>query len=69
MRMPADAWSMTGSTPIDRDVLLLPEIVVEDLATPIGPLLKPALDLVWNACGQASSPYFDAAGNWLPTNH
>jgi hypothetical protein len=57
--------SMGGSTAIDRDVLMLPEIVVEDLSTPAAPLLKPTLDLVWNACGFSASPYFDAAGNWI----
>jgi hypothetical protein len=57
--------SMGGTRPIDRDVLMLPEIVVEDLAAPAGPLLKPTLDMVWNACGYMASPYFDAAGNWI----
>jgi hypothetical protein len=56
--------SMGGTRAIDRNVLMLPEIVVEDLSAPIGPLLKPALDLVWNACGYTSSPHFDRAGNW-----
>jgi len=44
---------------------MLPEIVVEDLSPPAAPLLKPTLDLVWNACGFSASPYFDAAGNWI----
>jgi len=57
--------NMGGSSAIDRDVLMLPEIVVEDLSTPVAPLLKPTLDLVWNACGFPSSPYFDAAGKWI----
>ncbi|HEY6345294.1 MAG TPA: ATP-binding protein [Bryobacteraceae bacterium] len=63
------AGPMSGSEPIDRDVLMLPEILVEDLSAPVGPLLKPTLDLVWNACGHRSSPNFDAAGNWRPKNH
>jgi hypothetical protein len=69
LKLAVDPRSMTGSAPIDRDVLMLPEIVVEDLSAPVGPLLKPTLDLVWNACGHQSSPYFDAAGNWKPKNH
>jgi hypothetical protein len=56
---------MTSFTAIDRDVLMLPEILVEDLYARAGPLLKPTLDLVWNACGHASSPFFDSAGNWI----
>ena len=56
-------WSTTSGE-IDRDVLMLPEIVVEDLSTPVAPLLRPTLNLVWNACGFLSSPHFDDAGNW-----
>jgi hypothetical protein len=53
------------SRPIDRDLLMLPGILVDDLATPVAPLLKPTLDMVWNACGYAASPHFDEAGNWI----
>ena len=53
-----------GIEKIDRDVLMLPNILVEDLSVRVDQLLKPTLDLVWNACGVASSPYFDANGNW-----
>ena len=56
---------MGGGTLIDRDVLILPEILVEDLSAPVGPLLKPTLDLVWNACGFEHSIFFDDAGNWV----
>jgi hypothetical protein len=69
LRMPVDAMTMEGTEPIDRDVLVLPEILVEDLTAPVGPLLKPVLDLVWNACGQEASPYFDAAGKWKPKSY
>ena len=51
-------------TAIDRDIIMLPDIVMEDLSASAGSFLKSTLDLVWNACGQTSSPYFDAAGNW-----
>lgn len=54
-----------GTRAIDRDVLMLPEIIVEDLSASVAPLLKPVLDLVWNACGFRSSPYFDSSGNWI----
>ena len=56
--------SRGGGETIERDVLILPEIVVEDLSTPAAPLLKPALDLVWNACGYAASLNFDGTGKW-----
>jgi hypothetical protein len=50
---------------IEQDVLMLPEIMVEDLSIRPSSLLKPALDRVWNACGVSGSPYFDNAGNWV----
>ena len=55
---------MGPSGEIDRDVLVLPEILVADLSARAGPLLKPVLDLVWNACGYDGSIYFDQNGNW-----
>jgi hypothetical protein len=58
--------TMAGSSgKIDRDVLMLPEVMVDDLSARPSPLLKKALDWVWNACGSAGSPYFDASGNWV----
>jgi hypothetical protein len=56
---------MRPGVPIDRDVLALPEIIVEDLSVPVGPLLKSTLDLVWNACGFELSIFFNDAGNWV----
>ena len=50
---------------IDRDVLVLPHIIVEDLSTRPSSLLKRSLDIVWNACGSNVSPYFDNSGNWI----
>src|SRR5260370_10682327 len=38
-RLWVDPYQMQGSIPIDRDVVTLPEIVVEDLSAPVGPLL------------------------------
>ena len=51
--------------PINSDNLFLPEAVVEDLSTPVGKILKPLFDLVWNACGFPSSMNFDSEGNWV----
>lgn len=46
--------------PIDRDVLSLPEVVIEDLEyeDQAPKLLKPCFDAVWNACGFAGSLNF-----------
>lgn len=49
--------------PIDRDVLLLPEIVIEDLNPSTAELFRPAFDLVWNSAGLPRSLHFDDQGN------
>ena len=51
--------------PINSNMLILPETVVEDLTMPAGKILKPIFDLVWNACGYPASKNFDADGNWV----
>jgi hypothetical protein len=49
-------WGQTfGSHPIDRDHLLMPEILLEDFDCDIAKLLKPAFDAIYNACGYAES--------------
>src|SRR5439155_10803820 len=49
---------------IDRQELLVPEAVIEDLHTDADRILRPALDAVWNACGFEGSPNFDKSGRW-----
>jgi hypothetical protein len=49
----------------DRAVLLLPDVVLEDLATPSHQLLKAMFDLVWNAAGIQRSWNYDEQGNWI----
>jgi schlafen family protein len=51
--------------PIAEDTLILPEIWIEDFARPPGKILKPMLDLVWNASGFPQSRNFDDGGNWI----
>jgi hypothetical protein len=53
------------SEPIGSDSVILPETIVEDLSLPVGLVLKPIFDLVWNACGLPASKNFDAEGNWI----
>ncbi len=48
--------------PIDRDVLLLPEIIVEDFEADPAQFMKPAFDQIWNACGLERSYNYDAEG-------
>ncbi len=48
---------------IDRNDLIVPEILVEDLTLTPAAILKPAFDAIWNAAGLPQSPYYDADGN------
>jgi hypothetical protein len=50
----------------DRDVIRLPEIVLDDFATNPDPkrLLRPALDVLWQHAGLDSCPYFLPDGTW-----
>jgi hypothetical protein len=50
---------------IDRDMLFLPNVLVEALDTPAEKILKPLFDLIWNACGYPKSENFDSNGNWV----
>ena len=51
------------STSIDRDVLALPEHVVDDFSLSATKIMQPVFDMIWNAAGQEKSPYYDAEGN------
>jgi hypothetical protein len=53
-----------GVETIDRDTLLLPDLLVEDYSQPPDRLLRPALDVVWQAAGWQRSPSYDEDGNW-----
>jgi hypothetical protein len=49
---------------VDHDVLDLPEIAINEIPENPMTLLRPTLDLVWNACGIKSSPYFGNDGKF-----
>jgi len=51
--------------PIDRDSLVVPEILVEDHEVEPHRVMKPIFDTVWNAAGWPESPYYDKEGNWV----
>lgn len=61
-RTPTDHDFGDESRAIDRDTLMLPEFVINDLGTDAAALLRPAFDLVWNASGFAPSFNFDTDG-------
>jgi len=53
---------------IDRDVLNLPECVIEQYGTDIDyqRAARPAFDALWNTGGFARSKHFDSTGRWVP---
>jgi len=51
---------------IDRDNLILPEIILEDYPVSLEKELKPAFDALWNASGYERCLDYDEAGEWIP---
>jgi hypothetical protein len=64
-KIPSDSDFGDEYRDIDRDTLLLPEFVINDLNTDTAALLRPVFDLVWNASGFARSFNFDPNGKWV----
>jgi Putative DNA-binding domain len=52
--------------PLDRDVLELPEIVIEQYGTELDyqHAARPAFDALWNTGGFSRSKHFDGTGRW-----
>ncbi len=50
--------------PIDRNVLILPELLIEDTDFDVSHL-TPHFDMIWNAAGLPNSPRFDSNGNLI----
>jgi Putative DNA-binding domain len=60
-------YSLTASQKkFERDVLMLPPIMVEDSSGTPSALLKPLFDMVWNAFGFERSANYDHLGGWRP---
>jgi hypothetical protein len=62
-----DTWGTRGEKGgFDRDPLLIPELLLQSLATDdVQTLVKPVIDATWNAAGFAQSDYYDPQGNWV----
>ncbi len=52
---------------IDRDVLLLPESIIQDPEEHADKILRPAFDVLWQAVGQPRDLYYrdNEAGRWI----
>lgn len=56
----------SGEAHIDRDTLLLPDVLVEAYEEDVGRALRPIFDAVWNAAGWEGSLNYDGDGKWTP---
>ncbi len=52
--------------PIDRDTLVVPEIMLERFEVDLDAAMRPLFDTVWNATGWPHSMSYDQAGKWNP---
>lgn len=64
LQMLFNSYIGDANHPVDRDHLLFPEILVEDVMASAPIVLKPAFDALWNACGFEQSGSYDAKGVW-----
>jgi hypothetical protein len=49
---------------IDRNNLIIPEVMIEDFAVNVSSVLRPIFDAVWNAAGSDGSPNYDENGKF-----
>ena len=50
--------------PIDRDPILLPDVVIDNLDVNVPSVMKPIFDVIWNVCGYSRSFNYDENGNY-----
>lgn len=50
---------------LGKDILQLPETIIETLDIQAEQILKPSFDLIWNCYGFEKSDNFDEQGNWV----
>lgn len=65
MAVPQGRYWSVPMTPIDRDTLIIPEVLLESFDPGLDELMKPAFDAVWNAAGWPGSINYNEAGQWV----
>lgn len=55
----------SNAVKIDKDILYLPEISIENYDDEIERIFKPLFDIIWNACGHGKSPNYDQNDEWI----
>ncbi len=51
---------------IDRDILQLPEVMLQNYDEKAENVLKPCFDSIWNACGFRGSFNYNEKEEWAP---
>jgi hypothetical protein len=51
---------------IDREILQLPEVIIDTYTLKAESILKPIFDTIWNSCGFRRSLNYDDDGTWNP---
>ena len=60
-------YSSFGDDRVDRDHLLVPEVMAESFTSDCAQVLKPSFDAIWNACGYSGSAGYGADGQRKPS--
>lgn len=63
--MGVDRMRFWDKQKIDRDILQLPEAIIDSYEIDSKNILRPMFDLIWNACGYKRSYNFDESGDWI----
>jgi hypothetical protein len=61
---PSDQWGEGPKVPLPRDVVLLPDAVVEGADADLPAILRPTFDALWQCLGHERSQNYDASGTW-----
>jgi hypothetical protein len=64
--VPSAARDAGGRAVVTRDIVTLPDIVVDDLKPDAPAMLRPIFDALWQTFGMPRSLCYDADGNWDP---
>lgn len=61
---PRDKWGEGPKVPLPRDVVFLPDVVVEAADADLPAMLRPMFDAVWQSLGYDRSLSYDSDGTW-----
>ena len=50
---------------IDRDLVMVPDVILEDFSMETTAILRPILNSLWNACGYISCPAYSETGEYV----